>query len=211
MPGVYHGVNEFRGCIIERMPDTHSPTMNAPLLPGELAARMLRPAIVYAKTARGHEEVSMRTYGLTPKQRRVLIMMNGKKDLAAIAGFISLQELTEAVPFLLAERFISETTEKSGDTAQNDDDSFADGAEKTGNRTGDHAALVPIKQMMTAAATMHLGLLASDIVRRIENAGDRAALQSAAGYWHIAILESKTGGDKAGFYLAEVRRAMAAL
>lgn len=153
----------------------------------------------------------MRAYGLTPKQRRVLIMMNGKKDLAAIAGFVPLQELTEAVPFLLSEMFISEMTEKSGDTAKEDDDSSAVSSEKTGNRTEDQAALAPIKQMMTAAATLHLGLLSSDIVRRIESAGDRAALQSAAGYWHIAILESKTGGDKAGLYLAEVRRAMAAL
>ncbi|MEC4722573.1 hypothetical protein RY831_25735 [Noviherbaspirillum sp. CPCC 100848] len=193
------------------MPDSLSPTMNAPLLPGELAARALRPAVVYAKTARGHEEVSMRTYGLTPKQRRVLIMMNGKKDLAAIAGFVPQQELTEAVPFLLAEKFISEKTEMSGNAMKEDDDAFAGVAEKSGERTEDRAALAPIKQMMTAAATQHLGLLASDIVRRIENAGDRAALQSAAGYWHIAILESKTGGDKAGFYLAEVRRAMAAL
>lgn len=185
--------------------------MNASLQPGELATRVLRPTVVYAKTARGHEEVSMRAYGLTPKQRRVLIMMNGKKDLAAIAGFVPLQELTEAVPFLLSEMFISEMTEKSGDTAKEDDDSSAVSSEKTGNRTEDQAALAPIKQMMTAAATLHLGLLSSDIVRRIESAGDRAALQSAAGYWHIAILESKTGGDKAGLYLAEVRRAMAAL
>jgi len=146
----------------------------------------------------------MRSFGLTPKQRRVLIMMNGKKDLAAIAGFIPLPELREAVPFLLAEMFIAERME---DTARNDVETLSGGRENA-----DHgAALAPVKQMMTAAATRHLGLLAGDIVKRIESAGDRAALQSAAGYWHIAILESKTGAGKAGVYLDEVRRAIAAL
>lgn len=181
--------------------------MNSPQLAGEMAARILKPSVVYAKTARGHEEVSMRSYGLTPKQRRVLIMMNGKKDLEAIAGFIPLPELREAVPFLLAEMFISEMTETSGDRARMDGVSFSAESEKS----EDCAALAPVKQMMTDAARLHLGLLASDIVRRIDNARDRAALQSAAGYWHVAILESKTGSDKAGVYLEEVRRAMAAL
>lgn len=146
----------------------------------------------------------MRSFGLTPKQRRVLIMMNGKKDLAAIAGFIPVSELSEAVPFLLAERFISEMTEKTG----NGDEAAAAGGQENAD---DRAALAAIKQMMTAAASRHLGLLADDLVRRIERAGDRAALQSVAGYWHVAILESKTGGDKAGLYLEEVRRAIAAL
>lgn len=146
----------------------------------------------------------MRSFGLTPKQRRVLIMMNGKKDLAAVAGFVPLSELRETIPFLLAEMFISEMTD---DAARKDEELFSGAKESAGQS----AALAPIKQMMTAAASRHLGLLAGDLVRRIENAADRAALQSAAGYWHIAILESKTGAGKAGIYLEEVRRAIAAL
>lgn len=179
--------------------------MIAPPPAGEMAAHALRSSAVYAKTARGHEEVSMRAYGLTPKQRRVLIMVNGKKDVAAIAAFIPLAELNEALPFLLAERFIAEMAEKSDPAARTDGMAGAAGKPEV------QAALAPIKQMMAAAARLHLGLLASDIVRRIDNAGDPAALQSVAGYWHVAILESKTGSGKAGRYLDEVRRAMAAL
>lgn len=186
------------------MPDPSSAALHAPRPAGDVPAFILRPSVIYAKTARGHEEVAMRSFGLTPKQRRVLIMMNGKKDLAAIAGFVPLSELREAVPFLLAEVFIADTAE---DAASKEEEDVPDGKERA-----DHgAALVPIKQMMTAAASRHLGLLAGDIVRRIESAGDRAALRSAAGYWHVAILESKTGADKAGIYLDEVRRAIAAL
>lgn len=163
-----------------------------------MPALVLRPSAIYAKTARGHEEVSLRSFGLSPKQRRALIMMNGKKDLAAIAGFIPLPELRETVPFLLAELFISEKNDESASSCAKED----------GIR---RAALAPVKQMMAAAASRHLGLLADDLVRRIDNAGDREALQSVAAYWHLAILESKTGTDKAGAYLEEVRRAIAAL
>lgn len=173
---------------------------------GDVPAAILRSSVIYAKTARGHEEVSMRSFGLTPKQRRVLIMMNGKKHLDAIAGFIPLSELREAVPFLLAEMFIEAISEEAVNKKEEKEDL------PVGKENVDHgAALAPIKRMMTAAASRHLGLLAGDIVRRIESAGDRAALQSAAGYWHIAILESKTGADKAGIYLDEVRRAIAEL
>lgn len=41
-------------------------------------------AVVFAKTAKGHEEIANRAGGLTPRQRRVLIFVDGRREAEAL-------------------------------------------------------------------------------------------------------------------------------
>ena len=59
--------------------------------------------------------------------------------------------------------------------------------------------------MMTESAEAYLGLMAADLVRRIQKAGDEAQLQSVLGHWHMAMRESKYGRAVAGERLAQIR------
>ena len=62
---------------------------------------------------------------------------------------------------------------------------------------------------MAGAARKHLGLLAADLVRRIETAHDESQLAGIVGLWHVSLRESKTGKPCAEGLLAEARALLA--
>jgi hypothetical protein len=67
------------------------------------------------------------------------------------------------------------------------------------------AALAAAREFMVSAARKHLGLMAADLVRRIEQAKDESQLAGVIGLWHVTLRESKTGKPCAEGLLAEAR------
>lgn len=61
---------------------------------------------IFAKTAKGHEEIPGRGFGLTLRQRRVLIIMDGEKSLGTVRSMIVDKELDAITDFLKQENFI---------------------------------------------------------------------------------------------------------
>jgi hypothetical protein len=70
------------------------------------------------------------------------------------------------------------------------------------------AKLIEIKQMMVQSAEAHIGLLAADVVRRIEHAGDEAQLMSVLGHWNMAMHESKHGREVARLQLDQIKASL---
>ncbi|MGO4377650.1 hypothetical protein [Pseudoduganella sp. RAF53_2] len=144
----------------------------------------MRPDALYAKTPAGQQEVQARRAGLTARQRTLLIMLDGRKPLSALLPLLPMEELVPALEALLSLGFIA-----------------------------DPAALVPkrepklaeAKSLMRQSAEKYLGLLAADLVRRIEMAKDEAQVQHALGMWHMAMRDSKYGKDVAGSLLEQTR------
>lgn len=66
---------------------------------------------VFAKTAKGREEIADRRHKLSPRQRRVLILVDGSKDLDALTtmctAVIQSDELEEVLSVLLQQGFIA--------------------------------------------------------------------------------------------------------
>lgn len=65
----------------------------------DTAAPHLSGAAVYAKTDAGRAEINTRSLGLTPLQRRLLILVDGQRTLAELTLFITGQD----VPALMAQ------------------------------------------------------------------------------------------------------------
>jgi hypothetical protein len=151
-------------------------------------------AIVYAKTPKGREEVTLRTAGLNSRQRSTLIMLDGRKRLDAIPALPPQPELDAVIRALLDLELIAPHT-----TAAVSPPVPAPAAPV------DTARLQRIKAMMTESAVACLGLMAADLVRRIQKAGDDAQLQSVLGHWHMAMRESKYGRAVAGERLAQIK------
>jgi len=78
-----------------------------------LAQTMESTRIVFSKTEKGRDEMSRRVYGLNPMQRRLLIIIDGSKDLDSIMDMIpamvSSGQLQEIISFLLEQGFIVAT------------------------------------------------------------------------------------------------------
>ncbi|MEO6919674.1 MAG: hypothetical protein ABI171_11795 [Collimonas sp.] len=187
---------------------------------------LLSGSSVFAKTGKGRDEIARRCFGLPPRQRRVLIVMDGTKDLATIAEAISRDELAQAVLFLNEQGFIALTSSdakmaESGANRPRQKDPAAT-PELTTSRTSliqkqavppaatdnaqalDAPTLREVKDFMTTTAQTYLGLLAADLIQRIERTKNQEGLKSIVGQWHMALRDSKHGARFASSYLDQV-------
>ena len=76
-----------------------------------LAQTLDSTGIVFSKTDKGREEMAKRSFGLNPLQRRVLILIDGSKDLETLAEMIPAMvpggQLREILVHLLEHDFIA--------------------------------------------------------------------------------------------------------
>lgn len=142
--------------------------------------------LVYAKTARGREEVAQRSAGLGARQRSVLIMLDGHKTAAALSALMPAAQLAGILDELLDRGLIAPAVE----------------APDIGAR------LAPVKAMLVSTAQTYLGLIAADLVRQIGAARDEHQLQRAIGQWHMAMQDSKYGREVVEAQLARVKAAL---
>lgn len=62
--------------------------------------------VVFAKTAHGQAEISQRTGALTPRQRRVLIMVDGKRTVDELRELLQADDLQHTLGLLEEEAYI---------------------------------------------------------------------------------------------------------
>lgn len=149
---------------------------------------------VYIKTAKGRSEVALRGMGLSGRQRGVLIMLDGHKSCGALAPLMPAGQVACIVEQLLALDLIA----PCGQAVP------APAASET-MPAGSSDDLDRIKRYMVSTAQAHLGLLAAEVVDRIERAADAGQLRAVVGHWHMALQDSKRGRAAAEEHLREVR------
>ncbi|KQV61343.1 hypothetical protein [Duganella sp. Root336D2] len=151
-------------------------------------------ATVFSKTDAGRVEFVQRSAGLSARQRSVLILIDGQKALGEIETWLGEEEMLEAVEALLRKGLVGIASAPAPLPAR---------------PAAGTAALAAARDFMVAAARKHLGLMAADLVRRIEHAKDESQLAGVIGLWHVSLRESKTGKPCAEGLLAEARALLA--
>ncbi|MCS0581615.1 hypothetical protein NX784_08420 [Massilia pinisoli] len=154
---------------------------------------------IYAKTAKGRDEVASRGMGLNGRQRTVLILLDGRKPCGALASLMTAGQVADIVGQLLALDLIEPRAADGGPPAAQ-----PERARETSR--GEHDAHVArVKRYMVQTAQAHLGLLAAEVVGRIERTNDADQLRSVVGYWHMALRDAKDGRATACAHLEHVR------
>lgn len=153
----------------------------------------------YAKTAKGRGEVERRSLGLNARQRSVLIMVDGRKPRSALAAMLPAGTVDAVLDALLALDLIEPAHTHTHVPVA---------APAPVVATEAAARLARVKAQMVDTAQTYLGLMAAEVVRRIDRAGDAEALLGVIGHWHMALQASKHGRDMA---LAHVERVKAEL
>jgi hypothetical protein len=153
------------------------------------------PDAVYVKTEQGRAEVTRRELGLNGRQRSVLIMLDGRRSCAALVPLMPAGQVAGIVGELLALGLVAPCG--GGSPAQT-------AAAPIVSDPG----LDRVRCYMVGVARTHLGLLAEEVVARIERAADAGQLRGVVGHWHMALRDSKQGRAAAGDCLREVREAL---
>ena len=63
--------------------------------------------VVFAKTQKGHEEITTKAGGLTPRQRRVLIFIDGKRSVDDLRGMLQADDLQHTLGMLEEDGYIA--------------------------------------------------------------------------------------------------------
>jgi len=167
-------------------------------------------ATVFGKTEAGRVEFVQRSAGLTARQRAVFILLDGQKSLGEIETWLGEDEMLEAVEALLRKGLVGIASAPPPVAAPAPAAPPAPPAASIAARpAAGTAALAATREFMVAAARKHLGLMAADLVRRIEHAKDESQLAGVIGLWHVSLRESKTGKPCAEGLLAEARALLA--
>lgn len=145
--------------------------------------------LVYAKTAAGRAEVAQRSAALTARQRAALIMLDGQRDATALHTVMPADQVAPILAALIALGLIAPPALAVPVAPAS-------------------LSLDTIKAELVAAAETYLGIMAGDVILRVQQAADASALLRMLGHWHMAMQDSKHGKVAAAALLEKTRSAL---
>ncbi len=143
---------------------------------------------IFVKTERGRAEILERKAGLNARQRAVLVMVDGRKPCSVLMQALPSHSLLPIVDELAALELIAPARPRGAPAA-----------------TLDQRTMTQAKAMMIGSAEVCLGLLAAEVVRRVEAANDVEQLLRALGHWHMAMQASPRGREIAPAQLEAIK------
>lgn len=156
--------------------------------------------VVFAKTRKGQDEIATKAGGLSPRVRRVLIFVDGKRSVDELRSMLQSDDLQHTLGMLEEVGYIE----------------LARVTDSAGNSVPPQAALPPItafgdlpnsadpvrlqqaRNFMANTLNAFVGALGtSSLLERIEQAAGHADLRSLYDEWYHAIVMSRDGKREA--------------
>lgn len=157
-------------------------------------------AAIFAKTAQGQEEIASRKGGLTPRERRVLILIDGKRSVDDLRNLIVADDLTHTLGALEEGGHITLTgvIDEAG-TLQHTNGplpaltAFRPLSQTEQRDTLDMARHFMINTLRTfAGPTIHIGLM-----EKIYVASNHLEMRDHFDAWYRAIIDTRDGRRRA--------------
>jgi hypothetical protein len=154
--------------------------------------------IAFAKTAKGHDEIATKAGGLSPRVRRVLICVDGKRTVDDLRGMLQSDDLQHTLGMLEEEGYIelASVTNAAGTPVQAPLASITAFAELPANH--DPIRLQKARNFMANTLNAFAGTLGNtSLLDRIEQATSHANLRALYDEWYHAIVMSRDGKREA--------------
>lgn len=157
-------------------------------------------AVVFAKTALGQQEINNRGGGLTPRQRRVLIFVDGRRSVDELRELAQSDDLQHTLGMLEEAGLIevAAVTDAAGTAVP------PAGALPSITAFGplpaepDPVRLQQARNFMANTINAFVGALgASSLLQRIEGAAGHADLRALFDEWYHAMVSSREGRREA--------------
>ncbi|WP_300331515.1 hypothetical protein [Accumulibacter sp.] len=150
---------------------------------------------ICGKTPKGVEEIERRTQRLSVRARRVLILIDGKRDLAALAELVPGDTLPEICQQLLDEGYIAPVHSplSAGPETAPEAEEMPAAASRPPLSAIEQQRLNMARNFMTNTLATFVGHAASSLINHVEAAHDLAHLRTLAKPWREAIGLSADG------------------
>lgn len=150
---------------------------------------------IFAKTGKGQAEITTKAGGLTPRVRRVLIFVDGKRSVDELRTMLTADDLQHTLGMLEEEGYIALLggINREEPTAQPSIFSFTALPD-----TPDPLRLQQARNFMMNTLNVFVGALGtSSLLERIENAEGHEGLRQHYDEWYHAIVMSREGKREA--------------
>jgi hypothetical protein len=168
---------------------------------------------IFRKTSAGDQEILTRQLGLSAKQRRVLILIDGEKSIGALNRLVLAADLLPAISRLKELELIqSEQNQQLEQIKIKPQPIQAPQTIQvqylTAKPTLDSVRLNAIKALMIDSSESLLGVFGKTLVEKIKVLNDESELSSTITQWNLSLRESKKGQHHAEQYLEAIKTLM---
>jgi len=158
-------------------------------------------AVVFAKTRKGHEEIEKRGGALTPRVRRVLIFVDGKRSVDELRAMLAADDLTHTLGALEEDGYIEvlAVQDKAGKaTAPPAGQPLPSITAFRSLAETDPMSLAKARNFMNNTINVFLGTVGtSTLLDHIQQAQSHEELRAVFDDWYHAIVSSRDGRREA--------------
>lgn len=170
--------------------------------------------MVYEKSALGFSEFNGNKRTLNVRERQVLLLINGVRDLDDLEKFFKKPLLDETIEKLANSGFIalanaSKVVNPSSHPSQTINLTTLSFLETTnaGNDISPEQ-LLAVKHILLEACDDYLGLMGRSLKDKIKLCENRSDLRACVSSWHMAMRESKLGRASTDFLMAQIHHTL---
>ncbi|ACT48318.1 hypothetical protein [Methylotenera mobilis] len=166
--------------------------------------------MVYEKSTRGLNEFANNQRTLSVRERQVLLLVNGVRNLDDLNKFFKQDQLLDTIKKLESEGYIQRPQEQKTILAA----THTPPVTITLLETTDQAApicptkLASVKSILIEATDDYLGMMGRSIKTKIENCENETSLRQCISSWHMAMRESKLGRESASFLMEQIHQTL---
>ena len=156
--------------------------------------------VVFAKTPKGQAEIATKAGGLTPRQRRVLIMVDGKRSVDELREMLLTDDLQHTLGLLEETGLIEVGSVTDAAGTASEPQAQMPPITAFGELPGspDPLRLQQARNFMTNTLNAFVGALGhSSLLDRIEKAAGHSELRAHYDEWYHAIVMSREGKRQA--------------
>lgn len=158
-------------------------------------------AVVFAKTPKGQEEIAHRGGELTPRVRRVLIFIDGKRTVDDLRAMVAADDLTHTLGALEEDGYIEvvATQNKAGiNTATPAGQALPSITAFRDLSATDEMSLAKARNFMNNTVNVFAGTVGtSSLIDHIQSAKSHEELRAIFDDWYYAIVSSRDGRREA--------------
>lgn len=169
--------------------------------------------MVYEKSALGYNEFVNEKRTLNVRERQVLLLVNGVRNIDDLEKFFKKDHLIDTIQKLESSGFIqlfnttrSEKIKPSENRSSLTTLSFFNPENST--QPINSTKIAAIKIILIEATEDYLGLMGRNIKERIAKCESEVDLRNCVSSWHMAMRESKLGRESTDFLMEQIHQTL---
>lgn len=166
--------------------------------------------MVYEKSSLGFNEFINQNRTLSVRERQVLLLVNGVRNIGELEKFFKKEHLTIALDKLISNGYIQPFSKMStlskNKTAYNSSPTGLAFNNTITAQPINPAKIAAIKAILIESADDYLGLMGNHIKICVKSCNTEYDLRSCISVWHMAMRESKLGRESTSFLMEQIHQ-----